>query len=258
MPLGRGPDQLVDLVHLPQLVAGAERRPGGEHDVGAGLDVVAAVHPTLDRRRDEPRRQVHVGGIVGQAAGVGPDRVLEHADADVLVGDDVEVLRRVELAGIGVHGLEHLGVLVVGHRLGGVDAAVEQTDHVEVLGDERDVGCRDRGPPAPRAAKISYSLPKPQLPIVLPAKSAGRGDAGIGERHLQRARALEDLGDVGDVGARLTAGECLRHPCDREVGVAVGELRLRHDLDATFEDLEVDALLLVEALVEGGVVAGEL
>ena len=61
-----------------------------------------------------------------------------------------------------------------------------------------------------------------------------------------------------DVRRPPHAGECLRHPGDREVDVAVGELRLRHDLDAAFEDLDVDALILVEALIDGGEVAGEL
>ena len=97
-------------------------------------------------------------------------------------------------------------------------------------------------PASPSAAKISYSLPKPQLPMFLPAKSAGVGDAGVGERHLQRARALEDLGDVDDVGARLAVWQRLRHPGDGEVGLAVGEHLLRHDVDAALEDLDVEAL----------------
>ena len=61
-----------------------------------------------------------------------------------------------------------------------------------------------------------------------------------------------------DVGTLLPAGERLGHPGDREVDVAVGELGLRHDLDAALDDGDVEAHVLVEALVEGGVVAGEL
>ena len=53
-------------------------------------------------------------------------------------------------------------------------------------------------------------------------------------------------------------GERLRHPRDGEVGVAVGEHLLRHDVDRALEDLDVEALLLVEALLDGRVVAGEL
>ena len=77
-----------------------------------------------------------------QLRGVGPDGVLQHADADFLVRDDVEVVGCVQLAGVRVLGLEHLGVLVVRHRLGGVDVPGEQADHVELLLDELDVGGR--------------------------------------------------------------------------------------------------------------------
>ena len=99
----------------------------------------------------------------------------------------------------------------------------QQAVHVEVLLDQRHVRRPGRDRPRPRAAKTSYSLPKPQLPMFLPAKSSGDGDAGVGEGHLQRARALEDLGDVDDVGALLTRLQRLRHPGDGEVDLAVGE-----------------------------------
>jgi hypothetical protein len=101
-------------------------------------------------------------------------------------------------------------------------------------------------------------LPKPQLPIFLPAKSAGDVMPLVGERHLERAGALVDLGDVHDVRPGLPARERLRHPREREVDLAVGELCLRDDLDAALDDLDVEAHALVEALVDRRVVAGEL
>jgi len=71
------------------------------------------------------------------------DVVIENGYADVLVVDDVEVFRLVELAGVRVGGLEELGPLVVDHRLGDVDAVAlrrtaavlgrDQFAHVEVL-----------------------------------------------------------------------------------------------------------------------------
>ena len=85
----------------------------------------------------------------------------------------------------------------------------------------------------------------------------GAGDACGGERHLERAGALEDLGDVGDVRACLARCERLGHPGDREVGLAVGQHRLRHDV-AALEDLDVEAGVLVEALARPRRVAGEL
>src|SRR5690606_38623411 len=41
------PDVLVDLVRLPELVSGTERRARGEHDVGAFQWVVTTVRPAL-------------------------------------------------------------------------------------------------------------------------------------------------------------------------------------------------------------------
>ncbi len=43
----RWPDQAVDLIHLPELVALPEDGRVGQHDVGASFHVVAAVLPTL-------------------------------------------------------------------------------------------------------------------------------------------------------------------------------------------------------------------
>ncbi len=83
-------------------------------------------------------------------------------------------------------------------------------------------------------------------------------DARILERDLQGAGALEDLGDVDDVGTGFATGERLGHPRDGEVGGAVGELLLRHDLDRSFEHAHVEAVLLVDPHVGGGEVAGEL
>ena len=93
---------------------------------------------------------------------------------------------------------------------------------------------------------------------LLAGKVLRRGDVLVLEAHLQRARALVDLGDVDDVRAGLAAGECLRHPSDCEVGIAVGEHRLRDDVDGALEDRDVEALVLVEALVDGCEVPGEL
>ena len=51
-----------------------------------------------------------------------PRGVLQHRRADVVVVDARSGRRAEELAGIGIVGLQQLGVLVVDHRLGDVDA----------------------------------------------------------------------------------------------------------------------------------------
>ena len=58
-------------------------------------------------------------------------------------------------------------------------------------------------PQAMAPAVTSYSLPKSQTPTFLPAKSAGSVMFAVLPRHRQGARALEDLGDVDEVGAGL-------------------------------------------------------
>ena len=85
--------------------------------------------------------------------------------------------------------------------------------------------------------------------MFLPAKSGTEVMPGVGQAHLQGAGALEDLGDVGDLGAGLAGGEGLGHPGDGEVDVAVGQLRLRDDLDAAFHDRHVEAHRLVVTLI---------
>ena len=83
-------------------------------------------------------------------------------------------------------------------------------------------------------------------------------DLGVGEGHLQRAAALEDLPDVGDVGALLDRDQRLGHPGDREVRPAGVQDGLRDDVDAALEDRDVQPGVLVEALVDRREVAGEL
>ena len=113
-------------------------------------------------------------------------------------------------------------------------------------------------PPFCMPANSSHSLPKPQLPTFLPASCAGCGDALVLERDLRGRAALEDLGDVGDLGALLDRAEHLRHPGDRVVHVAGRQHVLRHDVRPALDDLDVEALLFVVALVDRRVVAGEL
>ncbi|CAB4747593.1 unannotated protein [freshwater metagenome] len=233
----------------------AEGRTLVGDELGARIDVVTAVGPALERRSDELHCGVLVGGI-RQTSTVGPDGVLQHADTLLFVRDDVEVVGGVELAGLRVLRLEHLCVLVVGHRLGGIDVALEQTDHVELLChvvDRRrvDTGLGHRG------EDFELVAVAPVTDLLACVVLGGR-DVLVLEAHGQGSRTLEDLGDVDDVRAGFTTGEGLGDPRDSEVRVAVGEHGLGRDVDSALEDRDVEALCLVEALVERGVVAGEL
>jgi hypothetical protein len=69
---------------------------------------------------------------------------------------------------------------------------------------------------------------------------------------------LEHLCDVDEVGPGFTRRQRLRDPRDREVHRAVGQRLLRHDVDAPFDQLHLEALVGVEPLVLRRVVPGEL
>src|SRR4051812_33586413 len=62
-----------------------------------------------------------------------------------------------------------------------------------------------------RPTVTSYSLPKPHAPTFLPA-SLQMSSSPVSLGHGQGAGALEDLGDVDEVGAGLAGLEDLRHP----------------------------------------------
>ena len=160
----------------------------------------------------------------------------------------------VQLAGLRVDCLEDLGVFVVDHRLGGIDLVVEQGVHGEVLRHEldiRDLELLDGGEHLEFVAEspVAHLLTRPVL---------RRLDARVGPGDLERARPLEHLGDVDDVGAALPGDQGLRDPGDAELGATGGQDLLRDDLHRPLENLDIQALRLVEAVVEGDVIAGEL
>ena len=96
-------------------------------DVDAVCGIVTAVHPALERRPQEARRDLGVVNAIGlrlEPALPGDDMVLEHGRAEGVEVEDVEVIHAVELPGLGIRLLQQLGELVVGHRLGSVDVPV--------------------------------------------------------------------------------------------------------------------------------------
>ena len=245
-PTGRRPDELVHPGQLPGLVRGPQRGAVLEHDVDAGLEVVAAVDPPTDGALEQLDRGVLVGRVVLQLVGVGPDGVLEHGDAVLVPVDDVEVGRLVQRTGGRVLLLEHLRVLVVDHRLRGVDLLAQQRGHVELLLDEGDTGLRVDARLLESGEQLELVAEAPVADL-LAGQARGRGQPRVLPRDLQRAGPLVDLADVGDLRALLARGQRLGHPRDGEVDRAGGQLGLRHDVDAALDDGHVEALLGPEA-----------
>ncbi len=105
-----------------------------------------------------------------------------------------EIFGGEELTRVRVDSFEHLGVLVVGHRLGGIELTVEKEGHVERLLD-------DFARSHPELFKSRGQLElvaKAPRPDSLPFPILGSGDARIGPGNLKGSRTLEDLTDVDD------------------------------------------------------------
>ena len=165
--------------------------------------------------------------------------------------------RLVERTGRRVLLLQHLGVLVVDHRLRGVDLLAQQRRHVELLLDQGDPGLRVDARLLQAGEQLELVAEAPVADL-LTGQARGRGQPRVLPRDLQRAGPLVDLADVGDLRALLARGQRLGHPRDGEVDRAGGQLGLRHDVDAALDDGHVEALLGPEARVLRRVVAGEL
>src|SRR3954447_13301921 len=252
------PDQRVDLVRLPELVAAAERRAVREHDVRALLNVVAAVRPTLERRGEEVRRRLLVR-LARDPVTAREDAVLEHSGADVLQLDDVQVVERVELAGLRVLRLEHLRELVVRHRRRSIDLAIQERVHVERLVEDLDalILRRVHAVLRQRGEELELVAAAPDADRLV-AHLRDRVDAGVLEADLRHPRTREDLRDVDEVRTGVAGCEEARQPVDPELGLAAGHDLLGRDARPADLDVDVESELLVEALRLGRVVAGEL
>ena len=84
----RWPNETVDLIHLPGLVAAPKGRTGFQNDVRTFLRIVPAVDPASERGSQEGLDccTVVVCVVLGD-----PDRVLQHGGADVVEVDDVQI-----------------------------------------------------------------------------------------------------------------------------------------------------------------------
>jgi hypothetical protein len=85
-----------------------------------------------------------------------------------------------------------------------------------------------------------------------------RLDAGVLPGNLAHRAALEDLGDVDQVGALFARREQARHKVDAKVRLAARHHLFGHDVRATRVDRDVEAFGVVEAFALGGIVAGKL
>ncbi len=220
--------------------------------------VVAAERPALEARLQEAPGDVLVR-LLGDPLALREDPVLEHRRAGFLHRDHVQVVERPELARIRVLHLEHLRELVVGHRRGRVDVAVQEQRHVERLVHDRDVV---------RVLRVDAVLDERRVELVLvpaapdadllAAHVCDRLDPAVGARHLGHAALVEDLRDVDEVAALVAGCEQRRQPVDPELGLAARHDLLGGDVRPTGLQCDVESLLLVIPFLERCVVAREL
>ena len=109
-----------------------------------------------------------------------------------------------------------------------------------------------------RAAKSSGWLPQHQTPTFLPCHLRDRVDPGVLPGQLGHPGAREDLRDRDDLAALLPRREQVRQPVEAELGPSARDDNLRGDVRAADLERDVEPGLLVVALLDGRVVAGEL
>ena len=108
----------------------------------------------------------------------------------------------VQLAGLRVLDLQYLRQLVVGHGRGGVHLALQQQVHVERLLDQREILVPVEARLGQRGQQLELVAAEPDGHVL--ALQVGRAlDPGVLPRDLAHGAALEDLGDVDQVGALL-------------------------------------------------------
>ena len=164
-----------------------------------------------------------------------------------------------ELLGL-VAGVDHLPIFVIGHGRDAVGLLLKQRVDVEALLHHLDA--------ARRAVGREFELPHPIeerifVAVEPDAKRAaleilGLLDAGVGAAGQLQTRMLERLRDVDHRRALLARRERRRHPVDDDIGAAARQHLLRRDVRAAGLDRDVEPFILVEALVLGDVIAGEL
>jgi hypothetical protein len=83
-------------------------------------------------------------------------------------------------------------------------------------------------------------------------------DAGVGAACQLQAGALERLRNIDHRGALFPRRQGRRQPVDHDIGAAARQHLFRRDVRAARLDRHVQPFRFVEALVLGGVIAGEL
>ena len=185
------------------------------------------------------------------------DPVLERARSEIRHLEDVELVLRVQLARVRVLDLEHLRELVVGHRGGRIHLSAQEEVHVERLRDDLDVLLRIEAVLRERREQLVLVPAEPD-PDLLALELRDLVEAAVLPRHLGHPRAGEDLRDVDEVLPLVTGREQAVEPVDAELGLSAEDDLLGDDVRPAGPDRDVEALVLVETLVDGGVVAGEL
>ena len=113
-------------------------------------------------------------------------------------------------------------------------------------------------PSLPIQARNGYSLPKNQTPSVWPLKSSGFLMPVSSRQVSSRPERLNGWAMLtsGTPFSRAASAAGIQSTID--VGAAAGDHLLRRDVRAARLDRHVEAFRLVEALVLGDVIAGEL
>ena len=181
---------------------------------------------------------------------------MQHGSAFFIPINHVEHIGGVEFA-IGALSFEYLGIFVVDHGLSSIDFLLQQCLHIKLLLHIRDIFRRIDSGFGHTGEEFEFIAEAP-VANLLAFEIGGRGDVGVFPRNLQSTRTFKDLCDSSDACTLFARSQRLWHPRDGVINGAGGQLGLRNDVHATFDNRYVKTLSLVEALVNGGEVASEL
>ena len=145
----------------------------------------------------------------------------------------------------GLADLEHERVLVVRHRLGGIDLTLDERDHVAALLHRRHVGRVDAG--LGEAGEDLVLVAEAPVADVWPAKSAGDviPESASDSCSVPERWRIWAMCTMSAPASRVC--QRLGHPRRGEVRTTVGEHLLWHDVDSALEDLDVEAVVGVDS-----------
>ena len=228
------------------------RRIVFKHDVGGFVRIFLGVLPAAHGRAHETHHFVDERGIA-QLVLHHVEAVLQRRDSLILVLEDDQIVGREP-------GVDHLPILVVGHRGNAVRLPLKEGRDVEALLEHRHsvVAAVRRNPElAHPAEERIFVSEEPDAECA--ASEILRGcDPGVLQASEHHPGRLERLRNIDDGKTAFPARERGRHPVDDHIRASAGDDLRRSNVRTARVDFHVKVFLRIEAFVLSDIVPGKL